>query len=275
MYVTRPPLQHARDLEQGDLVAILWRPLPPVAKSILPLKDDRKSFDFGKSKDGQPFQRPVELLRIECDVEVVKVALVVSNSCDNTRRAHRLLLVPTQPFSLPSGNDVEMQWRKISEAATGTATPKFFYLPQDPAFGLERSEALLVDFVSVSAEYLDRCLQFGGTRRICGMSAEAQQHLQWALGLVFGRNSRNDHDWPSDEDLALKKRALEAQIGRGCRDVEEKRAELRHVEAELQRRVRAVQAEVRQNGDVQRPPEVDLALLAQPTESGPTEPETS
>ncbi len=107
------------------------------------------------------------------------------------------------------------RWRQINDAATGTTTTKSFYLPAYDAGSLVRSLAHFPEAYPLSHSYMDRCLSEAGTRRICGLKPEAQRHLQWALGLMFSRNAREDEAWPSREDLELKRIWLRREIERG------------------------------------------------------------
>ena len=162
------------------------------------------------------------------------MALVVSNSCDNFNGAHPIILAPIRAFPIKEGMSVRDSWRMISEAATGTASPKFFYLPAHNAVGLTRSRAVLPDLFVVDPTYLKRCVDEGGTRRICGLTAEAQRHLQWAIGLMFARNPREDLDWPSTEDLRLKLAMIDDELQQGSRDHEHLKTEREKIARRLE-----------------------------------------
>jgi hypothetical protein len=123
----------------------------------------------------------------------------------------------------------------ISEATTGTANPKFFYLPASPEFGLIRSEVRLAQIFPVTHSYLTRGVIDGGTTRACGLTDEAQRHLQWTIALFFGRHPREDSDWPSLEDLMLKEKWLECQLARGTRHQKRHEAELAQLKSRLGR----------------------------------------
>jgi hypothetical protein len=146
-----------------------------------------------------------------------------------------VILAPIRRFEFEAETPQE-QWLEVSTAATGTANPKFFYLTDSAAYGIERSEAQFNLIFSLSHEYLRRCVHEADANRVCGLTAEAQIHLQLGLNLFFGRHAREDLDWPSENDLGLKIQWLEAQIERGGRFQERYKAELEATKAELTRR---------------------------------------
>jgi len=160
-----------------------------------------------------------------------ELVIVVSNSCDIFSKNYPILIVPARPFKLQSETRSE-QWEEISVAGTGTANAKTFYMPGSRDLGIERSEAQFNLMFSVSHSYFERCLKEASATRLCGTTADAQRHLQWALGLFFGRNPREDLDWPSQEDLELKVEWLKERIAKGGKYQERHKADL---EATLQR----------------------------------------
>lgn len=105
------------------------------------------------------------------------------------------------------------RWMAISRAATG-ANPKRFYLPADSDRGFVRSEAHLLLAQPVTASYLTKCLKELNTSRSFGLNGEAVRHLQYTIESFFGRNPRDDHAWPSREDLELKATWLELELER-------------------------------------------------------------
>ncbi|MBS2020450.1 MAG: hypothetical protein JST00_46765 [Deltaproteobacteria bacterium] len=232
MYRARGPLTDPSDAEQGDIIAHFWRPQPPGEKNVWGFKPDGACVDF---KDKLPWGKAKT--RVVADLVEVPLAMVVSNSCDNASGTGTIVLVPIRDMPARQGPpDVVQDWKQVSEAATGTATPKLFYLPNSPKFGIaRRSQALLSDFVPVRPDYLARCVKEAKTQRICGLTPEAQRHLQSALALVFGRNARDDYEWPSREDIELKIRALQAKLERGSKTQERDRADLELAQAALVR----------------------------------------
>lgn len=103
------------------------------------------------------------------------------------------------------------RWMAISRSATA-ANPKRFYMPGDPARAFQRSEADLVITQSAEPGYISRCLKELKASRVFGLSEEAVRHLQYTINSFFGRNPRDDHAWPSDDDLALKATWLKREI---------------------------------------------------------------
>jgi hypothetical protein len=213
MYIERPPLRDARDLEQGDILADFFRHRPPINKNLAPLRN-KQVIEF---KAVAPLERPVADLRAVCAIERASV-LVVSASCDNFRGDHPLILAAIGPFPMKEGQPESDQWLAISTAATGTASPRFFYLPANGRFDVERSRAILSDLIVVDSTYMQRCIDEGNTTRRCGLTSEAVRHLQWSIGLVFSRNPRDDFDWPSHDDLRLKLAYVESRLAAGGRD---------------------------------------------------------
>jgi hypothetical protein len=229
MYIPRGPLRNADDLDQGDILARVWRPGPATGKNILALKSDQTSFAFKED----PFKQDLSRVRVACSISVVELAIVISNSCDNTREGAAIELAPLCQYKL-EGDTAAERWREISEAATGTAAPKFFYLPSDRTHGLPRSEAVLHDKIVVTAGYLKRCAEEGGTTRVCGLTDAARRHLQWTIAVVYGRNARDDFEWLSEEDAALKLESIEEMLARkggvrGAESLREQRERLRAI----------------------------------------------
>jgi hypothetical protein len=161
--------------------------------------------------------------------------IVLSNSCDNANSLP-LILAPIKDFIFPDGYDTPAkQWRLISEMATGAANPKFFYLAASAEFGLRRSRVQLAEMFSVDHSYLQRSISEAETKLLCGLQPEAARHLQWTLTQFFGRNPREDYDWPSRDDLELTEKWLEAQLdeGGGGRHHEKYKADLAEVRERL------------------------------------------
>lgn len=217
MYVQRATLRDARELCQGDLLFDVPRPRTAVAAGISVREGQRvleaKAAHL-KARDKN--------LRVMSSVEFI-TALVVSNDCDNFG-GDDLMLCPVRPFKFRrDGMTPPERWENISQAATGTASPKLFYLPLDPAGPLERSEAQLSLMFPLTQGYLMRCVAEAGTTLRCGLTQEAVRHLQWAIGTVFSRDPREDDEWPSLEDLELKAAYYEHRIanGLGPREVNE------------------------------------------------------
>ncbi len=229
MYEARATLSDTHDLNQGDVLRAVLRPHTVIDQNFVIREGGKVRWKVPPEALAQPDPN----LRLMHQLEKEDLSIAISNSCDNSSDL-QLLLAPVRPFKFPKGCDTpESQWRVISEAATGTANPKFFYLPSSTEFGLARSEVRLAQIFPVSHPYLDRCLKEAGTTRVCGLTAEAQRHLQWTIALFFGRNPREDNDWPSAEDLELKIKWLESELTRGSRHQEKYQAEL----AELKKRL--------------------------------------
>jgi len=228
MYVPRDRLSDTRDLNQGDVLGGIYRPLPPSEKNFVLLRNKNKAEwpapTRALAESDKELRVVVEPRRDAC--------LVVSNSCDNARATLPILLVPIFPFKL-KGQNAEEQWREVSEAATGTAYAKTFYLPSSQEYGFERGQAQFNFMFPVSHDYIRRCVDEAKATRVCGLTPEAQGHLKWALALFFGRNSREDYDWPSLEDLDLKRQWLEARLSRPGPGHERFKADLEEVQKRL------------------------------------------
>jgi len=123
-------------------------------------------------------------------------------------------------------------WMAISRLATGS-NPKKFYLTDDPARRLPRSEAHLPLAQPLEVEFVSRCLRELGTTRLCGLSHEALIHLQYTIDAFFSRNPREDHGWPSIEDLRLKAVWLEEELSRGTAFDDDYKKELEEIKRHL------------------------------------------
>lgn len=211
MYESRPVLVDPRDLNQGDLVSNVFRVHPPAEAGLVPVRS-RQKIEFTNRHDAVRRRDPD--LRAVCRVEPV-LAVVLSNSCDNARGLP-LMFGPVIAFpAAPNAAPADL-WNKISAMATGTASPKFFYLPASPSHGvLERSCAVLSDLFVVSQDYIKTCVDHAGATCLGGLAPEAQRHLQWGIGVFFGRDPREDDAWPSLEDWKLKLAWHEAEIESG------------------------------------------------------------
>lgn len=215
MYVAAKPLVKARELNQGDILAKAPRLLDGNKSGLILLNGVPKQGD--RTYTWPP--PDVELLkfnrnvRVAQQIELLELALVVSNSCDNTDGGSSLELAPVKQFVFGETVDTDaLRWEKISYAATSTNNPKTFYLPESPEFGFGRSKALLGDRYYISPELFDHYLKKLNTKRLCGIAGEAVQHLQWQLSMVYSRHPREDHDWPSEADLKLKMEFLKDRI---------------------------------------------------------------
>jgi hypothetical protein len=227
MYKARSLLSDPHDLNQGDILRSVLRPHTVIDRNFV-LRDRGK---VHPQVPPEALVQPDPNLRVMHGVDKEDLSMVISNSCDNASDL-QLLLAAIRPFEFPNGCDTrEAQWRVISEAATGTANPKFFYLPASTEFGLLRSEVRLTQIFPVTHSYLNRCLTDGGLTRACGLTEDAQRHLQWTIALFFGRNPREDNEWPSLEDFALKEKWLEAEVKRGTRYQKKYEAELAELKA--------------------------------------------
>lgn len=120
------------------------------------------------------------------------------------------------------------EWLQISRAATGHA--KSFYLPANPLHKFARSEVDLTEMFAVEPSYVARCLAELNGQRLFGLTQEAARHLQRTIDLFFGRHPREDHAWPSREDLELKVSWLEYEISRGGARSSEYEQELQTVQ---------------------------------------------
>jgi hypothetical protein len=213
MYADRVTLTEARQLEQGDLVTGLIRPLLPTNKNILKLSRP-PSFNNAQLAKAVDLAGDLAQLRGVNRIETVATALVVSNSCDNDG-GDPIILAPVRPYEFADGmTSPAEQWRDISEAATGTASPKLFYLAGSAKFNISRSEAQIGDLFVLEQSFIDLCIQCG-MARVCGLTPATVRHLQWHLATVFSRNPRDDGAWPSDDDKQLKLEWLEQELERG------------------------------------------------------------
>lgn len=213
MYLERVALTEARQLEQGDLIRGVIRPLLPTNKHILKLQKP-PSYNNAQPAKATDLAGDLNHLRGVNRLERVPLALVVSNSCDNNG-GDSIVLAMVRPYEFAEGlSSPAEQWRDISEAATGTASPKLFYLAGSAQFNIARSEALLGDLFVLEQSFIDLCIQYGLTR-ICGLSQASVRHLQWHLSSVFSRDPREDSAWPSDDDKRLKLAWLEREMERG------------------------------------------------------------
>lgn len=208
MYEPRGQIPPTTDLNQGDILRNVVRPaLAPAVAVTRVLSRTRVEHPADPTaltrRDGE--------LRSITRLNYLDYAVVLSASCDNARGTLPLILAPVKAFQL-RGTTPTAKWREVSAAATGTASPKLFYLPSCPEHGLPRSEAELADMFVISHELLQRCTREAGTARVCGLTSAAVLHLQWAISVMFGRNPRGDDDWPSVEDYELQLAALEADI---------------------------------------------------------------
>src|SRR4051812_37960043 len=97
MYRSRPPLTSSTTstLEQGDILASVYQPLPPVGKNLTRLDGNKIAFPSKR-------EHLVDLTkcRAMCAVEKVDFAIVLSNSCDNERGGHPLILAPIKAFTV-------------------------------------------------------------------------------------------------------------------------------------------------------------------------------
>lgn len=211
MYRERPALKSSHDLDQGDILGGLLVPRAPTKKNLALVRNKNK-MDW--PAPAASLKKLDKELRAVCPIERLDYAIVVSNSCDNAGN-YPILLAPIREFKFAQGELSEAEkWMNISEAATGTASPKLFYLPGSNEHGLPRSEALLPNLFSLQHTFLQRCIDEADVRRVCGLTSEAQRHLQWAIGLLFSRDPRDDDAWPSVDDLRLKLAWLEEEIPR-------------------------------------------------------------
>lgn len=231
MYIDRTALTEARQLEQGDLVLGLIQPLIPTSKNILKL---HKPLNFNNAKLATPADLvgDLTLLRGVNRMEKVDLALVVSNSCDNDG-GDPVILAPVRPYKFSDGaTSPAKQWRDISEAATGTASPKLFYLAGSTRFNISRCEAQLGRLFVLEQSFINAYIECGLTR-VCGLTTAAIRHLQWHLATVFGRDPREDSAWPSDDDKRLKLAWLERELEHGSNRYDRYRKERDELRAYL------------------------------------------
>jgi len=152
-----------------------------------------------------------------CD-ECADVTATDSPHAKQVRVATAQALAPEERMGRQQAED----WLEVSRAATGHET---FYLPGSPPFRFKRSEADLNESFAVEPSFLGRCLSELNAERIFGLTHEAVRHLQRTFELFMARHPRDDHAWPSREDLELKLVWLSLEIDRGGDRVREYRAE--------------------------------------------------
>lgn len=210
MFISRPALGKPEDLDQGDLLVGVLQ--PQLQSALFAQRDGPKMRPADEKDIGAS---DLSNLRLNAQLRVIDLALVISNSCDNFAGA-QLLLVPVTPFKFSDrASDDAGRWMEISKAATGGASPRTFYLPADESLGIARSQARLDQIFPLSAKQLGAIAKSRTVKRIAGLTTEAVRHLQWALSFFFSRNAREDLQWPSTEDLRLKAAWLESMIDRG------------------------------------------------------------
>ena len=216
MYIDRPELARTVDLDQGDILENILVPEPPVGKNLGMLRHNnaanKKCLDW--PAQAANLKNPGSELRAFSALTRCS-AIVLSNSCDNYQGGFPLLFAPIRTFAFDARSSTDAdKWMKIRQAATGSATAKSFYLPGSAKFKMDRCEAILPEMFRLTHGFLERCLREAGTRRVCGLTSEAQRHLQWAISLLFGRDPRDDDAWPSSDDFRLKLAWIDAQLGR-------------------------------------------------------------
>lgn len=231
MYLPRSDVGDSHDLVQGDLIAGLLRPKLAVNGALTLVESGNKLRK--PPAPTEALREPDPNLRLVSRLERLGLALVLSNSCDNTGD-YPLIFAPVRPYKFSEGatSDVE-RWLDISEAATGTASPRLFYLPGAPESGFDRSEALLSHMFTLGHDFVQRCLADGGAHVVCGLGEDGLRHLRWALGHFFSRDPREDDAWPSHDDLRLKRKWLESELARGTSRQEEYQRELDRIIAVL------------------------------------------
>jgi hypothetical protein len=233
MYEAATSPLESKHLNQGDFIRGMLRPRIVTDKTFCAIEGGNKlvrevaaalfkavNFALGNKR-----------LRLVAEVESTD-ALVVSNSCDNFGADSPVILAPVRLFKF---RQQPPSWSEISIMATGTANPKLFYLPASPEFGIDRSEAHLSQMFVVSPEYINKCFEAASTTRLCGLKPEAVRRLQWQIAMVFGRNPREDYDWPSDADLELKRAYYEELVRRGGANHEDNKRELAIIRSALSR----------------------------------------
>jgi hypothetical protein len=217
MYVPAERLTSTRGLNQGDILISAPRLKHGLAENLCTMAG-KKNFNWPVPPDQvTAFSGG---LRVMQAVERVDYALVISNSCDNASGISPVVLAPIQPFTFAARDDTPgKKWMRVSAAATSTSSPKYFYLPASAEIGFPRSEAQLAELYLVTPSLLAKFIALGGTQRIGALSGEAVVHLQWQVGLIFGRNPREDLAWPSADDLELKLGWLDDELAKSHNQV--------------------------------------------------------
>jgi hypothetical protein len=229
MYVPKGAPKSATDLEQGDILTGILRPEVPQSTALHVRQGPRADpADVAKGEASFALHK----LRSLVQLESLQHCLVLSNSCDNFQ-GKQLLLVPMSPhkFGARIKSDAD-RWSEIQMLATSGARSGTFYLPGDAGLKLTRSTASFDQAFLVSPSWVEQCIQHRGAQRVAGLSTDGIRHLQWALSFFFSRNPRGDVEWPSDEDLLLKKAFFNANPPR--KDFLQ--VELNELDQELQRR---------------------------------------
>jgi hypothetical protein len=205
-------MYRARDaagpLEQGDILqAVPWLNVQ-VTRSRVLVPDENGGFVVGEHSPSAPddcFLAQLQLVD----------ALVVTQSCDALRGA-TILLAPIEALIELSPRP-ERRSAEVRRIATGLGEIGRFYLPDLPPRDIPRRVALLDSCFSLDREDLS---QFVRERRsiILGLTARGVEYLQFRLGVVFGRNAREDEDWPSTEDLSDRISSLDARLSKPFSD---------------------------------------------------------
>ena len=222
IYEARPAMKGPADLNQGDIVSRVMRAVEPTGKNLVVKKGQNETI-WPVPNGRTPAEGQLDpQLRLQLQVERVELAIVISNSCDNVR--NHLTLAPIRPFEFKGpAQTAKQRWGEIRLLATGSGSPKTFYLPALPNV-LQRSTAELGEYFRQSHDLMSESIKRFQSARVTGLTPEAVRHLQWHWSLVSSRNSREDFDWQGGDDLALRLDSVKEELGHGPSD--ERKAEL-------------------------------------------------
>ncbi len=142
-------------------------------------------------------------------VELVS-AIVLTQSCD-VPRAENILLAPLSSLNFDSGKP-ERHWAEIQKFATSLHQPTRFYLPDDPAIGLNRHLAEMSELFTLPRLELAGFALSG--KRVASLADEGVSYLAFRFAMMIWRVARDDYAWPSKADLSLKKSYLERELSK-------------------------------------------------------------
>ncbi len=210
-------------LSQGDIFFDL--PVPQLVFEPLFHLESAGSNNYTTAK-AEGGARPG--MRMLADIEFHH-GIVITQSCD-APRVDRIMVAPLLPYE-KEGKSAKEQWAFISNLATSLHEPTRLYLPDD---GSRRLPRHIVDLGGVFTFHREDMEAFvRQNKRVAALGVEGLRYLQFRLAVMFWRVARDDHEWPSDKDLALKVSVLEGDRSRLEKERQSKQGEHEKVEGKI------------------------------------------
>ncbi|MGL4549935.1 MAG: hypothetical protein ACRC33_02005 [Gemmataceae bacterium] len=237
-------------LSQGDIFTALPMPVLSFRAGVHLVQQGAGLFEArrtdGAVEDGMNVLAGVQLVD----------AIVIEQSCD-TLRADLALLAPLRDCDLSKKKKAKDIWEHIKTIGSSLAQPSRAYQANDPEFRFPRRYIDLSAKFSLAPEDLAHFI--GLNLRVATLTDRGLINLQHRLTVQLSRVAREDLDWLSDDDLAIKAEALTVDVEAKGKALATKRGQMNSPKIQPEER-EALEADIEVTEEQKKHLEAELAM---------------